>query len=157
VWGIEGRVRDLVREGKSHEAIGLLERNFGNATHSAKYLNLLGMCYAMAGKLDKAERSYVSSLEIQSDNAAALTGLGNLALLRGDPDRAREFYLQALRGNMLLLEPRYNLVFAYQDMGHFEKSLNAYRDFCVVQALRKWMWFLSFLAVGFLLTYALIR
>lgn len=157
MWGMEGRVRDLVRDGKVHEAIGLLERSFGSTSHDSKHLNLLGMCYAIAGDLDKADGLFASSLRLRPENTAALTGLGNLALLRGEPDRAREFYLRALRENTLLLEPRHNLVIAYQDMGHFEKCISAYQDFCVVQALRKWARFLALIAVGLLLTYAFVR
>ena len=157
MWGLESRVRQLVCAGKAREAIQLIEQETGGAdSPTPRHLRLLGMCYALNGELAEAEELFKKCISQRPKDVSALTGLGNVALLKGDPVRARDLYLEALRDNMLLLEPRFNLVLAYQDMGHFEKCLSAYQDFCVISSLHWWLRLLTILGVAFLLAYAVI-
>lgn len=154
LWRPEGKAIALLQAGRIDEAIGLLEETIARGGfRSSRRQNLLGMCYARDNKLTAAERLYEGSLEKKPGDPAALTGMGNVALLRGDPDRARELYLRALQKNVFLIEPRYNLVLAYQDAGNFEKCLRAYRDYRAISSLRSWIRLLAFLFVGFFLTY----
>jgi Flp pilus assembly protein TadD len=156
VWRPEGKAIALLQAGKVNEAVGLLEEVIATGgLRNSQRRNLLGICYARDGKLAEAQRLYEGSLEEKPGDPAVLTDLGNVALLRGDPDRARELYLLALQSNVFLLEPRHNLVLAYQDTGHFEKCLRAYRDYRAIASLRKWVRLLAILSVGLLLTYAL--
>jgi Flp pilus assembly protein TadD len=58
-----------------------------------------GVSQALAGHLASAESAFVAVLGIEPDHAAALNGLGNLHLLRGDLDLALASYLLASRAD----------------------------------------------------------
>ncbi len=55
----------------------------------------LGIIYAQNGQTDEAKKEFVKLLEEPNGRAAALTNLGNLAVLGGDVDVALENYNQA--------------------------------------------------------------
>ena len=55
----------------------------------------LGIIYAQQGQTDEARKEFVKLLEEPNGRAAALTNLGNLAVLEGDVDVALENYNQA--------------------------------------------------------------
>ena len=55
----------------------------------------LGIIYAQNGQVDDARKEFVKLLEEPNGRAAALTNLGNLAVLEGKVDVALENYTQA--------------------------------------------------------------
>src|SRR5258708_10881808 len=55
----------------------------------------LGIIYAQNGQVDDAKKEFVKLLEEPNGRAAALTNLGNLAVLTGDVPVALENYNQA--------------------------------------------------------------
>jgi tetratricopeptide (TPR) repeat protein len=92
----------------------------------------LGIIYAQNGQNDEARKEFVKLLEEPTGRAAALTNLGNLAMLDGQVDVAVENYLQACAldttdGGILL-----NLGIAHRQAGHEVEA-----DVAVTRALAK--------------------
>lgn len=92
----------------------------------------LGIIYAQNGQGDEARKEFVKLLEEPTGRAAALTNLGNLAMLDGQVEVAVENYLQACAldttdGGILL-----NLGIAHRQAGR-----EAEADAAVARALAK--------------------
>lgn len=92
----------------------------------------LGIIYAQNGQNEEARKEFVKLLEEPTGRAAALTNLGNLAMLDGQVDVAVENYMQAcaldtVDGGILL-----NLGIAHRQAGH-----EAEADAAVTRALAK--------------------
>jgi Tfp pilus assembly protein PilF len=85
----------------------------------------LGIIYAQNGQADEARKEFVKLLEEPTGRAAALTNLGNLAMLDGDVDVAVENYTQAAAldtadGGILL-----NLGIAHKQVGRDDEAAEA--------------------------------
>lgn len=158
VGGLEARARGLMAKGEMTHAADVLRRGIlGTSKANPRHLNLLGICEARLGHREMAREVFQEVLTTSPRNAAALTNLGNLALLDGDHRAARELYTRALRENVLLSEPRYNLVLSYQDMGHFEKAMTAYEDYVAIAKAGRWSRLAVVIGVILLLTILLKR
>ncbi len=141
--GPEAKALRLLRSGRPRAALELLSREApAGAPTSTRRAVLMGVCYAKAGMLPESESLFNIALRSRPGNPSALTGLGNVAVLKGEPGLARALYVDALECCFWCVEPRYNLVLAYQEAGQFEKSLSAYRDFRLVVGVLKWLKFL---------------
>jgi len=90
------------------------------------YVNL-GTIYKNSGKLDKAEESYLKSLEInetlgrQQDVAFANGNLGIIHYTRGEYDKAEEFYLESLEINEAL-DRQEDMAIQYCNLGVIYKK-----------------------------------
>ncbi len=90
------------------------------------YVNL-GTIYKNSGKLDKAEESYMKSLEInetlgrQQDVAFANGNLGIIHYTRGEYDKAEEFYLESLEINEAL-DRQEDMAIQYCNLGIIYKK-----------------------------------
>lgn len=94
----------------------------------------LGTIYKNSGNLDKAEESYLKSLEInealgrQEDMAFANGNLGIIYYTRGEYDKAEEFYLKSLEINKALdrqegMAIQYcNLGIVYKELGELDRA-----------------------------------
>ena len=85
----------------------------------------LGIIYAQNGQNDEARKEFVKLLEEPTGRSAALTNLGNLAMLDGDVDVAVENYVQAAAldtadGGILL-----NLGIAHKQVGRDDEAAAA--------------------------------
>lgn len=85
----------------------------------------LGIIYAQNGQVDEARKEFVKLLEEPTGRAAALTNLGNLAMLDGDVAVAVENYVQAAAldtadGGILL-----NLGIAHKQAGRDDEAAEA--------------------------------
>lgn len=85
----------------------------------------LGIIYAQNGQVDEARKEFVKLLEEPTGRAAALTNLGNLAMLDGDVAVAVENYVQAaaldtVDGGILL-----NLGIAHKQAGRDDEAAEA--------------------------------
>jgi tetratricopeptide (TPR) repeat protein len=85
----------------------------------------LGVIYAQNGQVEEARKEFVKLLEEPTGRAAALTNLGNLAMLDGHADVAIENYMQAsvldtTDGGILL-----NLGIAHKQLGHDDEAVAA--------------------------------
>jgi Flp pilus assembly protein TadD len=139
VRGLEVRARSLLDRGEVETAAQLLRQTIMQETRAnPRHLNLLGICEIRLGHRETAREIFSSVLSEFPRNAAALTNLGNVAFLNDDQKAARDYYARALQENVLLQEPRYNLVRSYQHMGHFEKALRAYEEYVAVANASRW-------------------
>jgi tetratricopeptide (TPR) repeat protein len=71
--------------------------------HRDAHINL-GICLAETGELIAAERAFHGALDIDPSFVRGYTNLGALALIAGDVEKARDYYLEAIardRGNVL--------------------------------------------------------
>ena len=99
----------------------------GTTTKSDKVTlrSQLGIIYAQNGQNDEARKEFVKLLEEPTGRSAALTNLGNLAMLDGDVDVAVENYNQAAAldtadGGILL-----NLGIAHKQAGRDDAAAEA--------------------------------
>jgi Flp pilus assembly protein TadD len=74
---------------------GTAQGDVSKSTDRVKLRSQLGIIYAQNGDLEKARTEFVTLLEEPTGRAAALTNLGNLAVLDGKVDVALENYTQA--------------------------------------------------------------
>lgn len=58
---------------------------------------MLGQVYQVAGRLEKAEASYLESLELYPDLVQSKWQLGNLAFFAGEYERALVYYQEVER------------------------------------------------------------
>ncbi len=158
VGGVEMRARSLIARGELKLASDLLRsRVLETDNPSPKLLNLLGVCEARQGHRQAARDAFMKALTKSPRDPAALTNLGNLAYLEGDYDTARDLYNRALRQNIFLPEPRFNLVRSYQEMGHFEKAMMAFEDYSMLGRTARWSRLLLLLGGILLLIFFLRR
>ncbi len=75
--------------------VALAQGEVGKSTDRVKLRAQLGIIYAQNNQLDEARKEFVKLLEEPTGRAAALTNLGNLAVLDGKVDVALENYNQA--------------------------------------------------------------
>ncbi len=92
----------------------------------------LGIIYAQNGQTDEAKKEFVRLLEEPDGRAAALTNLGNLAVLDGTVDVGIENYTQAAALDSADPGILLNLGLAYKQAGRDEESARAFE-----QALEK--------------------
>ncbi|MGI6642865.1 MAG: tetratricopeptide repeat protein [Bacillota bacterium] len=130
MWGLTRKVRALAKQGSADEALRLVRSttNWG-LRQEPHHLNLVGVCLAKAGLLDEARKTFQRILSSNRRSPEVLNNQGNLMLLKECPGDARDYYLEAINLSPWRVEPRFNLVLAYLDMGHFEKALGAYEDY----------------------------
>lgn len=155
----EANVMKLMANGKVAEARRcLLDRIRSSNRPNRRYLNLLGICEARLGDFAAAKLVFARVLAIWPRSPEAWNNLGNVALMESDPAEARRCYLMALGENVLRWEPCYNLVLAYQAMGHPEDALQAYRNYALSSRFRNWMkGILLFLGICVVVALLLLR
>ena len=78
----------------------------------------LGICLAQTGQLDEAEGVLRHVLEIDPGFVRGYTNLGALALLQGDPARARDFYREAAARDRNNVLARMQLASLYEHTFH---------------------------------------
>ncbi len=133
------RAQSLMAKGELDRAAEMLRRHvLESSIPKAKVMNLLGICEARQGHHELAREIFNEVLTHYPANPSALTNLGNLSFIEGDHQAARELYNRALRQNVFLSEPRFNLVLSYQDMGHFEKAISAYQEYSAIAKTSSW-------------------
>ena len=81
-----------------------------------------GIALALAGKVALAESTFMSLLSHAPGDPRALTNLGNLSFLRGDPEVALAFYDQAVLGDSTDAGIRLNRAIAYLGLGQAERA-----------------------------------
>lgn len=105
------------------------EKNFQTCLQKAKKTGIqvdalikLGIIHGMANDLDASERYLGEIIRIDPRNPEGLSGLGNLALMRGQIYKAISFYEQALAIRPKNYEAAMNLAMAYERIGQPERA-----------------------------------
>lgn len=105
------------------------ENNFQLCLQKAKTLDLkadvlvkLGTIHGMTNNLDLSEKYLSEAIRIAPRNSEGLTGLGNLALMRGQTYKAISFYEEALAARPKNHEAAMNLAMTYERIGQTERA-----------------------------------
>ena len=92
--------------------------------------NDMGVAYARMGRLDEAEKAFLTALRLRPDVAALHNNMGLTYSMKGRNDDAIAEFLEALKLNPGNIQIRFNLAKAYKDKGlkqearaEFEKVL----------------------------------
>lgn len=99
---LPGQAHEFLTQGNIHQAIQLLQRARAEAESSqaaASAAHSLGVVLMQARRLDEALEALESARQHAPDgviHASATLALGNLALLRKQPDRAKPFYSEVI-------------------------------------------------------------
>ncbi len=86
----------LLAEGRTEEALAILQRAEATEPRLPRLHNQLGAVYLRARCWEEAERAFRRALEIDGDSAAAWCGLATALLRRDQPAEAAESALRAL-------------------------------------------------------------
>ena len=129
------------RRGDVAGAVKLLARVLADNPDDFDGNNLLGAFYAELGELDQAER-HLERIRARAASGAVgvvataqvLTNLGNVWRLRGDIERAADFFGQALEASPGLPQPRYNRVRIWEDTGRNLEAEAEYRRILAAKA-----------------------
>lgn len=87
-----------------------------------------GRSHQRAYRLAEAERSYREVLSLSPTDSEALSGLGELALLRGTTDLADEHFQRALSANRDYIPAQLAVADIRWQAGRVEEAQRAYRD-----------------------------
>lgn len=93
--------------------------------------NRLGVLYARFGRYEKAEVEFRQAAE-SPDSVAALINLGNLKIIQGEPDRAREFYGRAAGRDPRNPKVLLGLARSYHELEKFDQAAAAYQQLAKV-------------------------
>ena len=91
------------------------------ASHSvkAKKLYQTGVALAEQGKLDEAIATFEMALESDHENPVLLDAIGAAFSLKGDFERARQYFLESLQVDSTFVAARKNLAITYFNMGQY--------------------------------------
>jgi predicted TPR repeat methyltransferase len=105
------------QEGRSDEAIALIERSLAIAPDRADCYNNLGIVFQSTGRLERAMEAYQRAIAVDPEHANAHSNLGVLLRAAGRPVEAEEAYRTAIR-----LNPEH--ADAYHNLGVLLNGLN---------------------------------
>jgi tetratricopeptide (TPR) repeat protein len=91
------KLLDLYETQRYSDAAEYLESTYGQDSVGPKALSQLAYAYKMAGKLPKAEESYLKLRELDSTNLPVLFNLAEINSRRGNATSAKRYYLEILK------------------------------------------------------------
>ncbi|MBE3520183.1 MAG: tetratricopeptide repeat protein [Firmicutes bacterium] len=144
----------LLRTGNVQKAEALLEARLSSGRNEPELINALGVVRALNGRYDEARELFEASLLTSRNKAKVLCNLGNLCLVKNDPQGALRYYAQAMEASFMAPEPRYNAARAYQELGQFEKALQSILDYDDCRTFQRRLGMITFLTVLLGLAYA---
>ncbi len=89
--------------------------------------NKVGVILADSGRIDDAERYFLTALSKDRQYAPALTNLGNIYLERGDMEQAVQHYLLALQSDPDYPPAHRNLGVAYRRQGKYSAFVSHFK------------------------------
>jgi tetratricopeptide (TPR) repeat protein len=107
-------------------AAGSASGDGGGTADKVKLRAQLGIIYAQNAQYDEARKEFVTLLEEPTGRAAALTNIGNLAVLEGKVDVGLENYTQAVALDTLDAGILLDLGLALKMAGRDEEAMNAF-------------------------------
>ena len=81
------------------EAAEYLDSTYQHDSINPRQLSQLAYAYKMAGKLPKAEKSYLKLLELDSANIPVLFNLAEINSRRGNSETSKKYYLEILNAD----------------------------------------------------------
>ena len=107
-------------------AAGSASGEGGGTADKVKLRAQLGIIYAQNAQYDEARKEFVTLLEEPTGRAAALTNIGNLAVLEGKVDVGLENYTQAVALDTLDAGILLDLGLALKMAGRDEEAMNTF-------------------------------
>jgi tetratricopeptide (TPR) repeat protein len=100
------------------------------ASHSAeaKGLYQAGVALAERGQLDKAIATFEKALESDPENPVLLDATGATFSLKGDFERAREYFLKSLEFDSAFVPARKNLAITYFNTGQYRLAATEFQS-----------------------------
>jgi tetratricopeptide (TPR) repeat protein len=93
-----------------------------------KNVYLEGIELAKKGKLDEAIATFEKALEINRQNPVLLDATGAAYSLKGDSDRARQYFLESLEVDAKFVPARKNLAIIYFDTGQYDLATKEFQE-----------------------------
>ncbi|CAH1406445.1 unnamed protein product [Nezara viridula] len=115
-----------LKQGSVNEAIDSLKalQKRGDLRLATTAATDLSFIHYLQGNLDEAEKYGELAKEADSYNSGAYVNLGNAALSRGDPEKAKHLYLIALDNDPSSIDALYNLGLLHKQQGEYEDALD---------------------------------
>ena len=121
------------QEGRSNEAIGLIERSISLEPDRADYYNNLGIVLQSTGRLDDAIVAYENAIDLDPSHANAYSNLGVLLRATGKSSEAEAAYRTAIQLNPNHIDAYTNLGVL---LGGLQRTEEAAECYCRVITLR---------------------
>jgi Flp pilus assembly protein TadD len=121
-FALNGLGVELVRQGRTDEAIACYREALRAAPTYASASSNLGIALVRKGAYGEAERYLRLSLAVRPENGEALNALGIALRKRGSLDEAERAYREAIRLAPEDRNPRWNLALLYLAVGRGEES-----------------------------------
>ena len=121
------------QQGRSNEAIGLIERSISLEPDRADYYNNLGIVLQSTGRLDDAIVAYEHAIDIDPSHANAYSNLGVLLRATGKSSEAEAAYRTAIQLNPNHIDAYTNLGVL---LGGLQRTEEAAECYCRVITLR---------------------
>jgi len=121
------------QQGRSDEAIALIEKSLGLVPDRADCYSNLGIVFQAQGKLDDAINAYRRAISLRPDHANAHSNLGVLLRATGKPGEAEEAYRTAIRLDPGHIDAHTNLGVLLTGLKRTEEAVAC---FCKVITLR---------------------
>jgi tetratricopeptide (TPR) repeat protein len=87
-----------------------------------------GVEFAKQGKLDEAISTFEKALEIGRQSPVLLDATGAAYSLKGDFDRARQYFLESLQVDVKFIPARKNLAITYFNMGQYDQAASELKE-----------------------------
>lgn len=97
-------------------------------------LTYLGSTYLALNQLDRAEATLNRSLALRASDGFALTELGRVHVLRGDPVQGEEVFREAIQSNPYLSLPHYFLAILLRSLGRQPESDEEMKSFHLLES-----------------------
>lgn len=112
-----------LRAGEFDKAINLAQEMLSKKPQDPGVITLVGSLYAASGDLAQARRYFDKALTVESNFAAAITGLARIEGMEGNNDRATELYRQLVESGKGGTDPMVALAELAEKQGHTQVML----------------------------------
>jgi len=124
----------LGRVGREAEAVSHVDEAARLGGDDPDALLRIGMAYSAISAIDKAQIAYERLLKLSPNNPKALNNLGNVAIRRGDQEKAIAYYRQAVEADPRYLMAYHRLAGVLKLYGRLDDAADTYGKMLALQA-----------------------
>jgi len=121
-------IEAMVREGKTAEALDLLNKQAVEKPNDADIWFNIGVLSARLGKVQEAEAAYRKSLDIRPDDGDCLKNLGLLLIDKGQAEEAAVLLEKMTTSHKGSISGRLALAAAYVKLDRLQDAVNVWRE-----------------------------
>lgn len=121
-------IEAMVREGKTAEALELLQKSAAEKPNDADIWFNIGVLSGRLGKIQEAEEAYRKSLEIRPDDGDCLKNLGLLLIDKGQAEEAAVLLEKMTTSHKGSISGRLALAAAYVKLDRIQDAVNVWRE-----------------------------